>query len=446
MRHNISKAAFNSISKTKQVSEETPEWEELREQAHQIKRKIIDNLPENLDTFEKNARKRGIEVFRAKDAQAALQIADEIARKHKVKQIVKSKSMLTEEIGFNRFMIDHGYEVVETDLGEYIIQLAEETPSHLIGPALHKSRVEIAALFSEKLGIAYSEDPKVLTSAARNILREKFFTADMGITGANFGIVETGNIAIVENEGNARMCATLPNVHVAFIGIERLIPAVEDLAIFLRLLCISGTGQKFTSFVSMIDGPRKPAAFDGPETVYYILVDNNRSTFLDDDHLKQALYCIRCGACYNTCPVYGNIGGHAYGWVYQGPIGAVITPQLLGLENAKDLPFASSLCGSCSEVCPVKIPLHHLLLYQRNRIVKEKYTSLSENFAIKGFNAIMKSPKRILAVNKAAKFFQKLIGKKHRIPKWSNSRTVPKIPQLSFREWWKNEGEHKSKV
>lgn len=436
MRKNISAAAFSSIGVTHKTAADISEWQEMRQQAHLLKKQIIDNLPENINTFEKNARKRGIKVLRAKDAAEAVALAEEIARKHRVKQIVKSKSMLTEEIGFNRFMIEKGYDVVETDLGEYIIQLADETPSHLIGPAMHKSRVEIAQLFHEKLGLPYSEDPKVLTQAARELLRQKFLTAEMGVTGANFGIVENGCITIVENEGNARMCSTVPDVHVAFIGMERLIARASDLSIFLRLLCISGTGQKLASFISTIDGPRQPGAFDGPEHVYYIIVDNKRSSFLEDDQLKQALYCIRCGACYNTCPVYGNIGGHAYGWVYQGPIGAVITPQFVGLENAKDLPFASSLCGSCTEVCPVKIPLHHLLLYQRKRIVETVGAALPEKIAMRGFGKVMASFKRYSRFGAVAKKLLRLTGGKFPKITWRVSRELPKIPAGSFRDWW----------
>lgn len=350
MRRNISKAAWHSVEKRNQVVAEIPGWEELRQQAHHIKREVIDHLFENLDTFETNARQKGIEVFRARDAKEANQLAEKIACKHGVKRIVKSKSMVTEETGFNDYMLASDFEVIETDLGEYIIQLAQESPSHLTAPALHKSRVEIAELFREKLGIPYTEDPGELTEIARKVLREKFLTAEMGVSGANFAIIESGGIAIVENEGNARMCATLPPVHVAFIGMERLIPRVSDLSLFLTLLCRSATAQRLTSFVSVINGPRPPYAYDGPEYLYYIIIDNKRSSLLKDEHLKQALYCIRCGACYNTCPVYQNIGGHAYGWVYQGPIGAIITPQFLGLEEAKALPFASSLCGSCTDI------------------------------------------------------------------------------------------------
>lgn len=436
VRKNISKALDLSISKRNAAVAEVPDWEEMRERANRIRRQIIDNLYDNLNTFEKNARKNGVEVFRAASASEANSIAEEIARKHDVKSIVKSKSMVSEEIGFNDYMIARGFEVVETDLGEFIIQLANETPSHLIGPAIHKSIPEIAQLFSEKLGIPYSEDPLVLTETARKILREKFLNADMGVTGANFGIVENGGIVIVENEGNGRMCSTLPKIHLALIGMERLIPAVNDLALFLTLLCRSATGQRLSSYVSLLTGPKSAESFDGPEKSYYIIIDNKRSSFLKDDNLRQALYCIRCSACYNVCPVYQNIGGHAYGWVYQGPIGAVITPQFLGLENASDLPFASSLCGSCSDVCPVKIPLHHLLWYQRTRIVKELKRSGFEKVIFRGFGKVAQSARSFQKMGKIARMIQKIIPGSLYARRWSASRKFPGIAKRSFHDWW----------
>jgi len=437
MRSNIARAAWHSVEKRNQVVAEIAEWEELREQAHRIKREVIDHLFENLDTFETNARQKGIEVFHARGAKEANQLAEKIARKHGVKRIVKSKSMVTEEIGFNDYMLAKDFEVIETDLGEYIIQLAQESPSHLTAPALHKSRVEIAGLFREKLGIPYTENPGELTEIARKVLREKFLSADMGVSGANFAIIESGGIAIVENEGNARMCATLPAVQVAFIGMERLIPRVSDLSLFLTLLCRSATAQRLTSFVSVINGPRPPGAYDGPEYLYYIIIDNKRSTLLEDEQLKQALYCIRCGACYNTCPVYQNIGGHAYGWVYQGPIGAIITPQFLGLEEARVLPFASSLCGSCTDICPVKIPLHHLLLYQRQRIVRQNLSPGMEKAAFKGFSFVARSSGRFAALGRWSGKLQRMLPLKFAVPGWVKSREMPEIAAKSFREWWR---------
>lgn len=441
LRQNVVRATQLSLSKRAKVVGEIPRWEALREQAHRIKREVIDRLPEMLERFEAQARQRGIIVHRAQDAREANAIAEGIAREAGVRTIVKSKSMLTEEIDFNEAMIARGYEVVETDLGEYIIQLAGEPPSHLTGPAIHKSRKEIAALFAEKLGVPYSEDPEVLTEIARKTLRQKFLSAEMGVTGANFGIVETGQIAVVENEGNARLCMTLPRVHVAFIGIERLIPLPEHLPLFLTLLCRSSTGQKLTGFITLVDGPRAPDALDGPEKVHYILVDNGRSRLRADEHLREALYCIRCGACYNVCPVYQNIGGHAYGWVYQGPIGAVITPEFLGLEQAGTLPFASSLCGACSNICPVKIPLHHLLLYQRHRVVEAGMSPRWERLAMRGFHRVNRSPRRVHLVGALARTFRRLMGGKLPVPGWIDSREFPDFPPQTFRQWWKQQGE-----
>ena len=436
VRKNIYKATNLTNKKRDRVVVEVTNWEELREKANQIKRQIIDNLFENLNIFEKNARKNGVEVFRATDASEANSLAENIAREHGVQLIVKSKSMVSEEIGFNDYMIGKDYEVVETDLGEYIVQLAKETPSHLIAPAIHKSIPEIAQLFSQKLGIPYSEDPEILTETARKVLREKFLKADMGVTGANFGIVENGGIIIVENEGNARMCSTLPKIHLALIGMERLIPTVDDLALFLTLLCRSATGQKLSGYISMVTGPKSAQSYDGPEKVYYIIIDNKRSSFLDDEELKQALYCIRCSACFNVCPVYQNIGGHAYGWVYQGPIGSVITPQFIGLDNAKDLPFASSLCGSCSDVCPVKIPLHHLLWYQRNRIVNEKISSGMEKFIFNRFVSISQSSNKFQRWAKIGRLIQKVVPAKMMLRGWTSSRKLPGVAKQSFHEWW----------
>ena len=439
MRTNIAKATWLSMNKRAKVVSEIEDWEGLREQAYHIKKDIVDNLWEHLDTFQKNAETRGIVVHRARDAKEANAIAETIAREHKVKLIVKSKSMLTEEIEFNPYMIGKGFEVVETDLGEYILQLADQAPSHLTGPAVHLSKIEIAKIFQEKLGIPYSEDPTHLTKTARDLLREKFLQADMGVTGANFGMVENGSIAVVENEGNARMCMYLPPVHVAFMGIERMIHRIDELSIFLTLLCRSATGQKMTSFISVSDGPRREGYYDGPKHVHYILVDNKRSGLLDEPHLKEALHCIRCGACYNTCPVYQNIGGHAYGWVYQGPIGAVITPHLRGLEETRDLPFASSLCGSCSEVCPVKIPLHHMLLHQRNKVVEAGLAPRMEKLAMKGFVKVNQSPQRLGNVANLGKHLQRLMGSRLPVPGWTSSREFPQMAKTTFQEWWKKE-------
>lgn len=436
LRQNVARNTWTAVIKRNKSVAEVENWEDLREKAYRIKQAVLNALEENLSLFQKNAEANGVNVLWASDAKAANALAEQIARKHGVRKIVKSKSMMTEEIGFNEYMQKRGYEVLETDLGEFIVQLADEPPSNLISPAMHKSLADIAQLFSEKLGIPYREDPQYLTRVARKILRSKFMEADMGVTGANFAIVENGAVAIVENEGNARMCTTLPGVHVAVLGIEKLIPTMADLGIFLTLLCRSGTGQKLTSYVSILYGLPRVGELDGPRHIYYILVDNGRRRMLKDAMLRQALYCIRCSACYNICPVYQNLGGHAYGWVYQGPIGSILTPEFVGLENAANLPFASTLCGNCSEVCPVKIPLHHLLVYQRMRVVQRGLNQPLETVFFKMFRRIMVSPKFYERAGNFLRLVQKFLSQP-KIPRWSRSRVSPKLSPLGFRQWWR---------
>lgn len=436
MRKNVDRATWLSMQKREKVISEI-DWHQMRGEAHRIKKDVIDNLDTYLERFITEAESRGIHVLRAADATEAVTYAADIARKNNVRRIVKSKSMLTEEIGLNKYLESQGLSVIETDLGEYIIQLNGDPPSHLTGPAIHLSRKEIAEIFQKHLDIEYTEEPETLTRIARERLRQEFLNADMGITGANFAIAENGQITVVENEGNARLCATVAPIHVAFIGMERLLPRSEDLGLFLPLLCRSSTGQRLTSFISTFGGPGETPGLDGPEQVYYIIVDNGRSNLLADEKLKEALHCIRCGACYNSCPVYQNIGGHAYGWVYQGPIGAVITPSLLGLDKAKELPFASSLCGTCSEVCPVNIPLHDLLLYQRQRIVKAGLQPKTERGRMKAFVSLTQKASRFRRVAGVAKSVQRLFGRVLKVPGWSQKRELPEVPENSFRDWWK---------
>jgi len=436
MRRNVDRATWLSMNKREKMIAEI-DWPAMREQARVIKKSVIDNLDSSLQQFIEQAESRGVTVLRAADAQEAVKLASKIAHDNNVKRVVKSKSMLTEEIGLNSYLEAEGLKVVETDLGEYIIQLNGDPPSHLTGPAIHLSRQEIGEIFQEHLSIPYTDDPETLTRAARELLRKEFLQADMGITGANFGIMENGCITVVENEGNARLCASVPDIHVAFIGMERLIPKMEDLGLFLPLLCRSSTGQRLTSFISTFDGPASSEKPDGPEKVFYIIVDNGRSKLFEDERLREALHCIRCGACYNSCPIYQNIGGHAYGWVYQGPIGAVITPTLLGLEKAKDLPFASSLCGTCTSVCPVKIPLHDLLLYQRENIVSKGLQPNVEWLGFKTFVSSTTSSKRFARLAGIGKRIQRMTGSWLKVPGWSISRDLPEPPNESFRHMWR---------
>ncbi len=345
--------------------------EALRNLGRAIKERSLANLPHLLETLEAKVKEAGGTVHWACNGKEACRIVCDLAKQRAVRTVVKGKSMVTEEIGLNHALEAEGIEVWETDLGEFIIQLAGEPPSHIIGPAVHKSKEQIAELFAEKLGSPKAEAPEELTKIAREKLREKFVKADMGITGANAAVAETGSIVLLENEGNIRLSVTAPRIHVALVGIEKVIPTLEDLAVILALLPRSATGQKLSSYTSIITGPRREAELDGPEEFHLILLDNGRSRILADPDRRQSLYCLRCGSCLNVCPVYRKVGGHSYGWVYSGPIGAVLTPQLVPARLARQLPFASTLCGACAEVCPVKIELPKLLLTMRQRLTED---------------------------------------------------------------------------
>jgi len=336
-------------------------------------------------------KKNGSYVHWAKDAEEANNIVIEIAKKRAVKKIVKSKSMLSEEIHLNTALIKAGLQVVETDPGEYIVQLAEDQPSHIIAPIIHMTRKDVGKLMHDRLSVPFSDEPEVLTRIARQKLRQEFLDADMGITGANFGVVETGSICLVTNEGNARMVTTLPKVHVVLMGIEKLVATFEDLNIFLKLLARSATGQKLSVYTSIIQGPGKGTE-TGPEEVHVVLVDNGRSGMLGGD-LAESLACIRCGACLNVCPIYKNIGGHAYGDTYAGPIGSIITPGLRGLAQWHELPAASTLCGACKEVCPIRIDIPKMLLKLRQDTPPKVKASISLRMAIKCFAVIAGIPK-----------------------------------------------------
>ena len=344
-------------------------WEDLRTQARAIKDDVLLHLDQYLEKFVSNAESRGAQFHWARDAAEANSIICNLAKARGARTIVKSKSMTTEETHLNVALESTGIQVVETDLGEYIIQLAEETPSHIIVPAIHKTKGQIAELFTQELGIPPTDDVAKLTSTARETLRDKFAAADIGISGVNFGIAETGTILILENEGNIRLTTSLPRVHIAVMGIEKVLPRFADLDIFLKLLPRSGTGQRLTTYQSFITGTKTDPDSEGPEELHVVMLDNGRSRMLAHPVTRQSLACIRCGACLNACPVYQQIGGHAYGSVYPGPIGAVITPQLMGLEKTKQLPYASSLCGACREVCPVKLTFP-VLLHLRGEITE----------------------------------------------------------------------------
>jgi L-lactate dehydrogenase complex protein LldF len=349
---------------------EIPHWEQLRQIGSDIRLHTIENMDLYLERLEENVTAAGGQVHWAPTAEAARRIVLRIAEEHNVKTVVKSKSMATEEIGLNGALAQAGIEALETDLGEYIIQLAGTGPSHITVPAVHLKKEEIAALFSAKLGIAAPADPAALARIARNVLREKFLQAGMGISGANFLVAETGTLVIVTNEGNGRMCTTVPEVHVAVAGIDKIIPDWESLTVFLKLLARSATGQKLTTYTQFITGPRRAEEGSGPKELHLVLLDNGRSTVLQDPVGREVFKCIRCGACANICPVYTNVGGFAYGWFISGPIGAIFSPQMLRIRTARELPYASTLCGACAEVCPVKTPIPTILRHLRRRVAQ----------------------------------------------------------------------------
>lgn len=419
------------------------DWEELREQARAIKAATLARLDQHLATFAEHAEAAGAEVHWARDAAEACQHVAAIARRLGARRLVKSKSMATEEIGLNAALALDGTEPVETDLGEWIIQLAGETPSHIIVPAIHKTKQQIGALFVDKLGVPPSADAQVLAAHARERLRAHFAQADLGISGVNFGVAETGTILVLENEGNARMTTTLPRAHVAVMGIEKVIPRLADLEVFLRLLPRSGTGQHLTSYQTLFTGPDPEG--EGPRELHIVLLDNGRTRLLRDELTRQTLACIRCGACLNACPVYQQIGGHAYGSVYPGPIGAILTPQLLGTERAGKLPFGSSLCGACRDVCPVKIDIPSTLLALRARAVTDAppARTRAERRIWRLWAWILRSPGRYALAARLARLGQRLPFVTRLVPPlaaWHRSRELPRLAPRSFRSLMKERG------
>lgn len=354
-----------------------------REMAKNRKWEALEHLDRYLEEFERKLTARGGKVIWAETAEQALEAIGNICREKKCKTVVKSKSMVTEEIHLNHYLEEMGIESVETDLGEYIQQLDQEPPYHIVTPAMHKSKEDVARLFSEKLGTPSGLSPEELTQVARKVLRQKYVQAEVGVTGANFIVADVGGLAVTENEGNARLSCAWPKTHIVITGIEKVLPSINDLPMFWPLLATYGTGQRITSYNTLVTGPKQPGEKDGPEEMYVILLDNGRTSLLENPHTREALYCIRCGACLNACPVYKNIGGHSYETTYSGPIGKVITPYLKGMEDYKHLSYASSLCGNCTEVCPVRINLHELLLDNRHEAVVKGASGLTERLAWK---------------------------------------------------------------
>ena len=361
------------------------ELQSLRELGASIRRYSLANLPRLLEQLEANLQAQGVQVHWAQTPADANAIALEIAQRVGARSVIKGKSMVSEEVEFNHAMEAAGIEAFESDMGEYIVQLAGETPSHIIMPAIHKTKQEIAELFAREIpGVAYTDDVDALIAIGRRVLRRKFAQADIGLSGVNFAVAETGTLCLVENEGNGRLCTTVPRVHIAITGIEKVVEKLEHVPPLLSLLSRSATGQSITTYVNFISSPRKADELDGPQEVHLILLDNGRSQAYADEQLRATLQCIRCGACMNHCPVYARIGGHAYGTTYPGPIGAIISPHLLGLEGTYPLAFASTLCGACSEVCPVKIPIPDILVRLRNEAMAKPE---SEDATLRGAGA-----------------------------------------------------------
>ena len=405
----------------------------VRERAKNIKWRAIETLDQQLEEFELNFSKRGGKVIWAENAQQAVDEVLAICSAKNCKTLVKSKSMVTEEIHLNIALEKNGIESIETDLGEYIQQLDGEAPYHIVTPAMHKSKEDVAKLFNQKLGTPITLTPEELTQVAREILREKYVQAEIGVTGANFIISDIGAIAVTENEGNARLSCAFPKTHIVIVGIEKIIPSLTDLGLFWPLLSAYGTGQQLTVYNTIVTGPKQENETDGPEEMYVILLDNGRTNILQNPKQRESLYCIRCGACLNACPVYKNIGGHSYGATYSGPIGSVITPHLQGMEDFKHLSYASSLCGACTEVCAVKINLHELLLENRHEAVEEGLTVFSERMAWKVWR--MASLRRGMMNMGSGNFKNKVVNKLFKA--WTTHRSTLDFSQKTFNQMWK---------
>lgn len=413
--------------------EQFTDIEFTKKTAKNIKWQAIENLDEHLLTFEKNFTQRGGRVIWAENTEQAIEEILLICKAKNCKTLVKSKSMATEEIHLNVALEKNGIESVETDLGEYIQQLDGEAPYHIVTPAMHKSKEDVARLFNQKLGTPVNYTPEQLTQVARKILREKYTQAEVGVTGANFIISDIGAVAVTENEGNARLSCAFPKTHIVVVGIEKVIPSLTDLALFWPLLSTYGTGQQMTVYNSIIAGPKQAGETDGPEEMFVILLDNNRTNILKDPIQRESLYCIRCGACLNACPVYKNIGGHAYGATYSGPIGSVITPHLSGLAENKHLSYASSLCGACTDACAVKINLHQLLLENRYQSVQQDLPSFAEKMAWKLWK--LASLKRSMMNMGNGSIKNKVVNGLFK--GWTKQRSDLEFSKKTFNEMWK---------
>lgn len=415
------------------ASSSLPEWEYLREVASQIKDNVLSHLDEYLVEFETKAKANGVEVLWAKDGKEHNEHVYNILQKHNVKDLVKSKSILTEECHLNHFLEEKGYDVVDTDLGERIVQFLKQPPSHIVMPAIHLKKKEIGDIFHEKIGTTEgADDPQYLTEAARGHLRDKFLNADAALTGVNFAIAETGGFVVCTNEGNADMGVHLAPVHIACMGIEKIIPKAEHLGVFTRLLARSATGQSITTYTSHFHRPRPGCK------MYIILVDNGRTQQLGRKDFRNSLKCIRCGACMNTCPIYRRSGGFSYNFTVPGPIGSILSPNL-DLKEYSSLPFASTLCGSCSDVCPVKIDIHEQLFKWRQVIVENNNADLVKKGSMKVAGSTFSKPSTYRFAGKAGRFMLKILPRfmiYNFLNSWGKSRELPNVPKESFREWY----------
>jgi L-lactate dehydrogenase complex protein LldF len=438
LRRNLGHATSTIRAKRARVVGEVSDWEALREAGAEIKERALRHLDVHLERLEESVTRAGGTVHWARDAAEACAVVAEVARAHGSEEVIKVKSLVTDEIDLNDALEAAGVHAIETDLAELIIQLGDgDSQSHILVPAIHRNRAEIAQILRRRLGVEVTDEPHELTAAARAHLREKFLSVRVGVSGANFAVAETGHVVVVESEGNGRMCTTLPEVLVSVVGIEKVLARFADLAVMLQLLPRSSTGERMNPYTSIWSGV---ADGDGPREFHLVLLDAGRSDVLADEVGRAALRCIRCSACLNVCPVYERTGGHAYESIYPGPIGAILTPQLRGLENAPTLPWASSLCGACYEVCPVKIDIPSILVHLRGRVVREtKAEGLSERAAMGAMARVFASRRTYEAAQRMAKLGRGPLASAALRP-WTRSRELPEVPEQTFREWWRERG------